>query len=69
MRADDLEPAIVHEEAPQKLSVYKRLDPTPHWLIVDVPAGIVVGTAESWAEALEVAALFLRAAQMPEVCS
>lgn len=68
MRADNLEAARVHSEPPQKLSVFK-LDPEAAWLVVDKPAGTVVGTAESWAEALEVAALFLRAAQMPEVCS
>lgn len=65
----DLEAARVHSEPPHKLSVFKQHPHGTTWLVVDVPAGIVVGTAESWAEALEVAELFLRAAQMPEVCS
>ncbi|MCU4295492.1 hypothetical protein D3I60_00070 [Brevibacterium permense] len=69
MYAGSLHAARVHSEPKQKLSVYKYHPRGMTWLVVDVPAGIVVGTADSWAEALEVAALFLRAAQMPEVCS
>lgn len=65
----DLEAARVHSEPPQKLYVFKQGHRDPFWLVVDRPAGIVVGKADSWAEALEVAALYLRAALSLEVCS
>lgn len=65
---DNLQAARVHSEPPQKLSVFKQGDPSC-WLVVDVPAGIVIGKANSWADALESAAHYLRAALTPEVCS
>lgn len=70
---DNLEAAIVHEPIVQKLSVFKlchpALDAGPSWYVVDVPAGIVVARRYSWADALESAAHYLRAAIAPEVCA
>ena len=60
---DNLTPAIVHEPLTQKLSVFKF---RTEWLIVDIPAGIVVSKCQTWAEALEHAQTIL---DVREVCS
>ena len=39
------------------------------WLVVNIPAALIVDRCRSWADALEVAAHHLRAAIAPEVCS
>lgn len=64
----NLQAARVHSEPLQKLSIFKdSLRPSASiWLVVDVPAGIVVGTAESWADALEFAEHYIREALTPE---
>ena len=49
---DNLPPAIVHEPLTQKLSVFKF---RTEWLIVDIPAGIVVARRYTWPLAIEFA--------------
>ena len=47
----------------QKLSVFKF---RAEWLVVDIPAGLVVSKCQTWAEALELAQTIL---DVREVCS
>ena len=61
---DNLEAARVHSEPPQKLSIFKQGEPSC-WLVVDVPAGIVIGKANSWPLALEFADNYIRTALTP----
>lgn len=63
---DNLTPAIVHEPLVQKLSVFKF---RTEWLIVDIPAGIVVARRYTWPLAIEFADHYIRAALTPEACS
>ena len=63
---DNLTPASVHEPLTQKLSVFKF---RAEWLIVDIPAGIVVARRYTWPLAIEFADHYIRAALTPEVCS
>ena len=63
---DNFTPEIVHEPLTQKLSVFKF---RTEWLIVDIPAGIVVARRYTWPLAIEFADHYIRAALTHEVCS
>lgn len=68
---DNLEPAIVHEPAPQKLEIFSQPDcghpdctvciPFRPWYVVDKPAGMIVAKCDTWPHALEFAAHYLKA--------
>ena len=62
----DLQAARVHSEPKEKLSVFKF---RAEWLVVDIPAGLVVHRCRTWAEALESAQIILNVALIREVCS
>lgn len=63
---DNLRAARVTDGPKQKLSVFKF---RAEWLIVDIPAGIVVARRYTWPLAIEFADHYIRAALTPEVCS
>lgn len=69
----NLEPAIVHDPIPQKISVFKICHPGlcvgPSWYVIDVPAGTVIARRYSWPEALETGAHYLRAALNAEAAA
>ena len=66
MYAGNLQAARVHSEPKQKLYVFKFL---AEWLVIDIPAGLVVHRTRTWAEALEAAQIILNSALIREVCS
>ena len=63
---DNLRAARIIDGPKQKLSVFKF---RTIWLIVDIPAGIVVARRSTWPLAIEFADHYIRAALTPEVCS
>lgn len=66
MYAGNLQAARVHSEPKQKLSVFKF---RTEWLVVDIPAGLVIHRTHTWTEALEAAQIILNTALIREACS
>lgn len=66
MLAGNYAAARVQADPAQKLYVFKF---RAQWLVVDIPAGLVMSKCRTCAEALETAQTILDAAQIGEVCS